>query len=348
MATSPFWSGASISRMAVFFMRKRYQNRAPKHSIPKQKRSIMFLRSLMFRLSRGPRKVRPSLEKTRTDISGSQRLLTGMRATSASVPAAVAVATLLLLGPGWIEHVDNQYFAPTNRLTAIGVDRENLTPLLLEERTRLMIESQTFSVLRDPEALGGARRVMAPAMQKIIERASERSGVPASIISAIAYLESWGDANAQSHTGPRGIMQISEATARRMGLRQIYKTRYRVTTERRPIRRRHGHVVYRTVRVKTPYTVLVRDERMVPERAIPAAAMYLADMEERYGGLDWAIWAYHCGEGCIAEVRDVARTSRGLKESSSVAEVFFSASPSYNRDLYKLLSDEMERDWSPT
>src|SRR5581483_5153242 len=109
-----------------------------------------------------------------------------------------------------------------------------------------------------------------------------------------------------------------------------------------------GHVIYRTVHVKTPYTVLVRDERMVPERAIPAAAMYLADTEERYGGLDWAIWAYHCGEGCIAEVRDVARTSRGLKESSSVAEVFFSASPSYNRDLYKLLSDEMERDWSPT
>src|SRR5579884_1037656 len=348
MATSPFWSGASINRMAVFFMLRRYQNGTAKHSLANQKRSIMFLRSPMFRLSRRRRKVNASLENTRTDISRSLRLLTGMRASGASARAALAVATLLILGPGWIERADDHYFTPTNRLTAIGVDRENMSQLLLEERTRLMIESQTFAILRDPQALTGAQRVTSPRMQKIIDKAADRSGVPGTVISAIAYLESWGDPYAHSYAGPKGIMQISEATARRMGLRQIYKTRYRVATVRRPIRRRHGKVIYKTVRVKTPYTVLDRDERFNPERAIPAAAMYLADMEERYGGLDWAIWAYHCGEGCINDVRDIVHRSNGLPSNASVAQVFFGASPAWNRDLYDQLQSEMERDYSPT
>lgn len=255
---------------------------------------------------------------------------------------------LLLLCPRWIAAGDGDYFAPSNRLAGVGVDRETMSDLLLEERTRLMIEAQTFSILREPQALGGAHRITSPAMQKLFDRAAERSGIPASILSAIAYLESWGDPNAQSPTGPKGIMQISEATARRMGLRQIYQTRYHVSTVRRPIRKRHGKVIYKTVRVKAPYTVLVRDERFDPGRAIPAAAMYLADMQERYGSLDWAIWAYHCGEGCIAEVRDIVHTSRGLPADVSVARAFFSASPIYNRDLYQQLHDEMERDYSPT
>jgi hypothetical protein len=292
-------------------------------------------------LSRVPRKVKSPSANGRTEKRGTARLLSQMRAV---VPGLV----LLLLCSGWMAAGDGEYFAPSNRLTAIGVDRENMSDLLLEERTRLMIEAQTFSILREPQALGGARRITSAPMQRLFDKAAERSGIPASVLSAIAYLESWGDPIAQSPTGPKGIMQISEATARRMGLRQIYKTRYRVTSERRPIRRRHGKVVYRTVRVKIPYTVLVRDERLEPERAIPAAAMYLADMQERYGALDWAIWAYHCGEGCIADVRDVVHESHGLPADASVARAFFSASPVYNRELYQRLHDEMERDWSPT
>ena len=42
--------------------------------------------------------------------------------------------------------------------------------------------------------------------------------MPAEVIEAVAYLESWGDAKAESPAGPKGIMQISEATARTMGL----------------------------------------------------------------------------------------------------------------------------------
>jgi hypothetical protein len=94
--------------------------------------------------------------------------------------------------------------------------------------------------------------------------------------------------------------------------------------------------------------VLVRDERLVPERAIPAAAQYLARLENRYGGRDWAVWAYHCGEGCAGEVRALAQQSSGLGGNPSVPQVFFGSNPSHNRELYQSLRYHMERDYSPT
>src|SRR5687768_11038704 len=42
------------------------------------------------------------------------------------------------------------YFAPTSRLSGLGIARQEITDLVLAERTRLMIESQSFAILRDP------------------------------------------------------------------------------------------------------------------------------------------------------------------------------------------------------
>jgi hypothetical protein len=93
--------------------------------------------------------------------------------------------------------------------------------------------------------------------------------------------------------------------------------------------------------------VLVRDERLIPEKAIPAAARYLARLESKYGGRDWAVWAYHCGEGCTAEVRSIAERS-DLSKPVSVPRVFFGAHPAKNRELYDALRHHMDRDYSPT
>src|SRR4029079_16537952 len=121
------------------------------------------------------------------------------------------------------------------------------------------------------------------------------------------------------------IMQIASATARVMGLKIVYATRYKISTEKKLVRETKGKPTWTTVRKRIPYTVLVRDERMIPDRAIPAAAQYLARLEERYGGRDWAVFAYHCGEGCAGEVRAIAQRSIGIGESPSVARVFFGA-----------------------
>jgi len=243
------------------------------------------------------------------------------------------------------------YFAPEHRLTGIGVDRDGLSDEALAERTRLMVESQTFIIMREPKAVAGARRVTGdPRLQAIFRAAATASGFPQDLLEAIAYLESWGEVSAESWAGsPRGIMQISLATARTMGLRVGQVTRYRTVKVKVRVRSAGGRARYKTVSRRVPYTVIVRDERLIPERAIPAAAHYLAGMERTFGSQDWAIFAYHCGQGCVAEMQELTRRAQGIpKNEITVPRMYFSSSPAWNRELYQAIQQQMQRDYSPT
>jgi hypothetical protein len=91
----------------------------------------------------------------------------------------------------------------------------------------------------------------------------------------------------------------------------------------------------------------VRDDRFNPERAVPAAANYLARLQTKFGGRDWAVFAYHCGEGCVAELLPLAQAAVGNKQPS-VAAMFFAANPARHRELYDALQRHMQRDYSPT
>jgi hypothetical protein len=239
-------------------------------------------------------------------------------------------------------------FSPTHRVSGVGIERDDLSKEVLTARTNLMIESQTFGILREPLAVVGAKRITSPKLQELFQSAGKRAGVAPTLVEAIAYLESWGDANAESPAGPRGIMQISRATAQTMGLRVVTSTRYKTTRERLPVKVK-GKTVVRTVTRRTPYTVVSRDDRMNPSRAVPAAAMYLAGMIRKYGGEDWAVFAYHCGQGCVNQMMDLTRSARGIpKDEITVPRMFFSNSPSWNRELYDSVQAQMQRDYSPT
>src|SRR5271155_3564589 len=134
-------------------------------------------------------------------------------------------AVPLLAVPLLVSNGQSNYFVPTHQLSGIGVARAELTPVTLAARTQNMIEAETFAIMREPSALAGAERICSPALQKLFRKAALESGVPASLIAAMAYLESWGDANAESPAGPKGIMQFSESTARAAGLQVVYATR---------------------------------------------------------------------------------------------------------------------------
>ncbi len=239
------------------------------------------------------------------------------------------------------------YFTPQHRLPGIGADRAALTPAVVEERTERMIQSQTFVIMRHPQAVAGAERVTGPRLTKIFDSAAKSSGLPASLIVAVAYLESWGDPEAVSPAGPKGTMQFSEATARAAGLQVVRATRYQIVKERRAVRTKRGKTVYRMVRRKIPYTVTVRDDRLNPERAVPAAARYLARLRTKFGGLDWAIFAYHCGEGCVADMLEMTQAAT-RRQQPTVAEMFFAANPAIHTELYDAIRREMQRDFSPT
>ena len=261
-------------------------------------------------------------------------------------PSIVVLALLPLVHAG-----APNTFTPTHRLSGVGISRDDISEELLDIRTERMIESQTFSIMREAEALPGAKRVTGSAkLQALFRSAAASSGMPASLIEAICYLESWGDPQAQSVTGPKGIMQISGATAATMGLRVSYATRYKTSREKVALKPKgKSKITYRTVTRKTPYKVLVRDDRMLPDRAIPAAANYLAGMERKFGGRDWAVFAYHCGQGCVGMMQELTRRARGIpKDQMTVARMFFSQSPAWNRELYDAVQQQMQRDYSPT
>jgi len=261
------------------------------------------------------------------------------------------LSVLFLLGLGSIcQAAPPDTFSPMHRLSGIGVSRDDLSQDELQARVDLMIDSQTFSIMREPLAVSGAKRITTDKkLQALFRVASEKSGIPAAEIEAIAYLESWGEAKAESPAGPRGIMQISHGTAREMGLRVTRTVRYRIVKEKVQVRDKRHRLVTRTVRHKIPYTVPGRDERLTPDRAIPAAASYLARLEQKFGGRDWAIFAYHCGEGCVAEMQELTRQSRGIpKDQVTVARMFFSCNPAWNRELYQAVQNQMQRDYSPT
>jgi hypothetical protein len=106
---------------------------------------------------------------------------------------------------------------------------------------------------------------------------------------------------------------------------------------------------FKTVTHKEPFTVTVRDDRLAPSRAIPAAAKYLAANERRFGGRDWAIFAHHCGTGCVGEMLNLTNRARGIpKDEITVPRMFFSCSPTWNRELYQAIQQQMLRDYSPT
>jgi hypothetical protein len=80
---------------------------------------------------------------------------------------------------------------------------------------------------------------------------------------------------------------------------------------------------------------------------VPAAAHYLARLETKFGGSDWAIFAYHCGEGCVSDLLPLTEAAVHHAQPA-VAEMFFAASPVRNTELYQAVQREMQRDYSPT
>src|SRR5690349_14875430 len=114
--------------------------------------------------------------------------------------AALLLLSLVPLGQAG----SPEYFVPQHRVSGIGVSRDDLSDDLLSVRTDLMVQSQTFGIMRDPQAVSGAKRITSdPKLQTLFRTAAERNNLPKTTLEAIAYLESWGDAKAQSVSGPR-------------------------------------------------------------------------------------------------------------------------------------------------
>jgi hypothetical protein len=115
----------------------------------------------------------------------------------------------------------------------------------------------------------------------IIEAASKKYNVPANLIRAVIFQESGGDPTICSGVGAGGLMQLMPATAKGLGLGEIY-----------PMTREA------TAKGKGRLRLDPRDERANPEKNINAGTQLLSQLLTRYdGNIPYALAGYNWGAG---------------------------------------------------
>ena len=95
--------------------------------------------------------------------------------------------------------------------------------------------------------------------------ASQKYGVPAALLAAVAKQESGYDPNAVSRAGARGLMQLMPGTARTLGVRDPFD----------------------------------------PSQAIDGAARMLRDLTARFGSTELALAAYNAGPGAVLKYQGI-------------------------------------------
>ncbi len=101
---------------------------------------------------------------------------------------------------------------------ALGVDRSSLSVEQIAARSDRLEASTSFSLLRFPEALGAPRRIFSPDIWRYIEAAAGAHDLDPMILAGMIFIESYGDPQAKSPTGPAGIAQMTKGSARELGL----------------------------------------------------------------------------------------------------------------------------------
>ncbi|MFL6160185.1 MAG: transglycosylase SLT domain-containing protein [Marmoricola sp.] len=114
-------------------------------------------------------------------------------------------------------------------------------------------------------AAGSARVRASTPYAALFTAASQKYGVPASLLSAVAKAESSYDATAVSAAGAQGLMQLMPATARSLGVQNSFD----------------------------------------PAQSIDGAAKMLRDLTQRFGRTDLALAAYNAGPGAVLKYHGV-------------------------------------------
>ena len=176
-------------------------------------------------------------------------------------------------------------------------------------------------------------------------------------------LESGGDPNARSVSDAIGVAQFMVGTGQRCGLKIDLRASNRLS---RKIAELDEAIEWLAMQPEdfvrplpkgshapgTPYTKeqwldlrrtqresLVAKRRIVDERFDPAKSVrvqtrYLLRLTRRYGGVDWALQAYHGGEGGVSRTVGLYARSHGPYQLASRGAGSRSNMPAYS-DLYK-------------
>ena len=242
--------------------------------------------------------------------------------------------------------------------TGLGADRSTLSAEQISARSERLESSTNFSLLRFPEALRAPSRIFNPPIWRAIEAAARANDLDPMILAGMIFIESYGDPQAKSPTGPAGIAQLTKGSARELGLSRGRKVRIgtkAVKKTRWVGKGKNRRKVVQTVQQAVYKTI---DERYIPERAIMAMARRVANRRSWLGGnVDFAVAEYHMGAGRMAKLLSayfgrkigVSDVPAEMRDSDlSYAELFWTNTPYFRPAVYDALEDLNRVDFSPT
>jgi membrane-bound lytic murein transglycosylase F len=113
--------------------------------------------------------------------------------------------------------------------------RARLDGTLARVTDRYLPETSQFQRI-DASGLKERMHTLLPQLRSLFHEAHEKTGIEWRLLAALAYQESKWDSAATSETGVRGMMQITEDTARRLGISDLTDPRQNIVGAARYLR----------------------------------------------------------------------------------------------------------------
>jgi hypothetical protein len=255
---------------------------------------------------------------------------------------------------------------PIERVKGLGADRANLSPEEAETRSLTLQETTDFYMMRWPGAVDAPKRIVEGPMWEIIQIAAAAKNWDPFVAAGIIYIESYGNPEAKSPTGPKGITMFTRRLARHWNLLEEESRTKKISSYKWVGKGKKRRKIRTTKTVN--YQIILSDGRSDPEQAIPAMIGHLSELRQIFGNRDdYAAVAYHMGSGRLMNLLlvHITKNPRGLEQKLtkdevrqvvdymkndplSYAELFFTATPSHNPLVYWHLMRLEDVDHSPT
>lgn len=241
---------------------------------------------------------------------------------------------------------------PFQRQSGLGVDRENLNPELLDMRTVLKLKALEYWIMNRKGAKEAPDKIFAPHIWNEIQIAAARCEANPYDVAGLINIESQGDPDAESDTGPLGLLQYAKVTALENDMTIRHGT-VKVKYQKRIGRGKKSRLVTKTRSVRQ----IVYDERRDPLKSIQAFGRSFCNNYATYSRPDAAYQTHHNGAGRFKWTvgKYVGLDPRKLSDNDvgdliaqhglTVPMLYFGNTPYHNTEFYQYIKSVRNSDF---